>query len=75
MLVQGITDEQLETVVSKRAQAPVVVLRGTHAGRHARLLEKQRDSALLELTESRDVAEVSLDDVADYVGLLEGEDY
>ena len=49
--------------------------RGRHAGRHARLLDKRRDSALLELTESRDVAEVALDGVADFTGLLEGEDF
>ena len=66
---------ELETVVSKRAQSPVIVLRGRHIGRHARLLEKRRESALLELTESHDVAEVALDDVADFSGLLEGEDF
>jgi ribosomal protein S4E len=75
VLVQGILDTQLETVVSKKAGSPVVVLRGAHTGRTGRLLEKRRDGALLELTESRDVAEVSLDDVADFEGHLEGEDF
>jgi hypothetical protein len=51
-----------------------MVVRGKHAGRHARLVSKQQDSALVEFTESGDIAEVSLDDIADYDGVLEGED-
>jgi hypothetical protein len=73
--MQGIREEELETVVSKTVQTPLIVLRGRHAGRHGRLLEKHRGKVLLELTESRDVAEVALDDVADFTGLLEGEDF
>lgn len=52
-----------------------MILRGKLAGRHARLLRKERDNAVVELTENRDVATVSLDDVADYSGAMEGEDF
>lgn len=72
---QGLTEDQLETVVSKKPQAALMILRGKLAGRHARLLRKERDNAVVELTESRDVATVSLDDVADYSGAMEGEDF
>lgn len=73
--MQGLTEDQLETVVSKRPETALMILRGKLAGRHARLIRKGRDDADVELTESRDVATVSLDDVADYSGAMEGEDF
>jgi ribosomal protein S4E len=72
--MQGLHEKQLETVVSRNPRSPLMVVRGKHAGRHARLVSKQQDSALVEFTESGDIAEVSLDDIADYDGVLEGED-
>jgi hypothetical protein len=72
--MQGLHEGQLETVVSKNPRSPLMVVRGKHVGRHARLVNKGQDDALIELTESHDIVKVSLDDVVDYDGVLEGED-
>ena len=65
---------QLETVVPKSSGTAVILLHGTHRGRHARLLEKRGNCVAVQLTESLDVMKAHLDEVAEYVGILEGED-
>lgn len=75
MSTQGFRDTQLETVVSKVAGTPLVVLRGRHAGATGRLLAKAAGAATVELTEDRTAVELQLDDVADFTGLLHGEDF
>lgn len=60
--------KQIETVVSKDASVPKLLLRGQHTGRFATLLRKEKDSAIVQLVESKEVVTTSLDDVADFVG-------
>jgi ribosomal protein S4E len=61
-------EEDLETVVSKTAGAPVMVVRGIHSGEHGRLVEKTKREAVVQLIDSGEAVQLSLDDLADYTG-------
>ena len=65
----------LETVVSKAVGTPLMVLRGRRAGATARLVTKAAGFATVEMTDDREMVELELDDIADYTGLLHGEDF
>lgn len=72
---EGLRASQLETVVPKKPGCPLIILRGSRRGRHARLLDKRFEAAAVQLTDDMEVVNVSLDDIAEYVGDLEGEDF
>jgi hypothetical protein len=73
--VQGLLHSQLESVVPKTPGTALVVLRGEHKERHARLLEKRSTAAAIKLTDNMNIVTEVLDNLAEYVGALEGEDY
>jgi hypothetical protein len=64
--MQGVREADLETVVSKKAGTALMIVRGKLCGEHARLLEKGKREATVQLAESREVLQMDLDDVADY---------
>jgi hypothetical protein len=66
--VQGVKPRHLETVVSKAETVPKLILAGPHAGEFGTLIRKEREDAILQLIESKEVVSVSLNDVADYLG-------
>jgi hypothetical protein len=68
MAVQDVYEEDLETVVSKTAGTPVMIVRGSHRGEKARLLGKMKQEAVVQLIDSGEAVQMSLDDVADYTG-------
>lgn len=66
--MQDVYEEDLETVVSKSAGAALMIVRGCHSGEHARLLEKTKKGAAVQLVDSGEAVQLSLDDIADYLG-------
>lgn len=66
--MQDVHEEDLETVVSRKAGTRIMVVVGKHAGEHGKILEKNKTSVMVQLAESRDVVELGLDSVADYQG-------
>lgn len=75
LLVQGVREEDLETVVSKKAGTRVIVVMGEHAGEHGKVFEKHKQSVMVQLSESREVVELDLDSVADYHGSEHDDDW
>jgi hypothetical protein len=73
--VQGLLQSQLETVVPKAKGTALIVLHGEHKARHARLLEKRSTAAAIQLTDNMDIITEVLDNLAEFVGDMEGEDY
>lgn len=73
--VQGLLQSQLESVVPKAKGTALIVLRGEHKARHARLLEKRSTAAAIQLTDNMDIITEVLDNLAEFVGDMEGEDY
>lgn len=69
--------EQLETVVPKEAGAAVMVVAGQHKGRRGRLLQVSLASgaAALQLVGDMEVVRLQLDDVAQFMGQLEEEEF
>lgn len=75
--VVSVHQDQLETVVPKEPGAAVMVLAGKHKGRKGRLLQASVSggAAALQLLGDMEVVRLSLDDVAQFMGHLEEEDY
>jgi G patch domain/KOW motif-containing protein len=67
---------QLETVVPKEAGASVLVVAGKHRGRRGRVLQSSTSKGAVAVQLSGDmvVVQMVLDDVAQYMGSLDGED-
>eukprot|EP00850_Spirogloea_muscicola_P018766 SM000175S03313 [mRNA] locus=s175:271217:271570:+ [translate_table: standard] len=68
-LVQGVRQEDLETVLPKRG-GRVVVVGGDHCGAKGTLLEKDtaKGVAVVRLGESFEIVRIHMDLVADYLG-------
>lgn len=75
--VVSVHQEQLETVVPKDAGAAVMVVAGQHKGRKGRLLQVSVSSgaAALQLVGDMEVVRLQLDDVAQFMGQLEEEEF
>lgn len=74
-IVQGVREKDLETVVSKKEGTRIIVVLGKHAGEHGKVLEKSKQSVMVQLSESRDVVELDLDSVADCQGSEHDDDW
>eukprot|EP00892_Ulva_mutabilis_P000837 jgi/Ulvmu1/10754/UM068_0044.1 len=74
-IIEGVREEDLETVVSKKAGTRVMVVTGEHAGEHGKVLEKSKEAVMVQLAESREVVELHLDSVADYQGSSYDDDW
>lgn len=73
-VVQGLRQEQLETVVPKSEGAAVVVLRGPARGQIASLLQKNSKTGLAAVRVTGgamddEILKVSLDDIAEHVAV------
>ncbi|KAL6771596.1 hypothetical protein ACKKBG_A27020 [Auxenochlorella protothecoides x Auxenochlorella symbiontica] len=68
--VQGLHQDQLETVVPGVEGTPVLLLAGRLRGRHGRLLRRNTEAgaAAVQLTADGSLVKVSLDEVAEYAG-------
>lgn len=73
--MQGVRQQDLETVVSKKKGTRIIVVLGEHAGEHGKVLEKSKQSVMVQLSESREVLEFDLDFVADYHGSEHDDDW
>ena len=74
--VQGVAQEQLETLVPKSEGVRVLVLAGEHRGQRARLLQRNADTgmAAVQLTRDFTVVRLPLDDISEYVGPMQEEE-
>ena len=71
--VQGVEQEQLETLVPKGEGVRVLVLAGEHRWQKARLLQRNAETgmAAVQLTGDFAVLKLPLDDISEYVGPLQ----
>lgn len=75
-LLQDLRQSQLETVVPGTEGTPVLVLRGRHLRRRGRLLQRNTRTGLaaVQLGGDPDIHKFDLDDIAEFVGPMDGWD-
>lgn len=68
-IVQGIEQEMLETALPRRG-GPVLVLFGKHKGAYGSLVEKdtERETGVVQDADTRELLQVQLEQIAEYVG-------
>ena len=66
-----VRQSQLETVVPSTSGAPILVVEGEHRGRHGHVLQRNVDAgvAAVHLDEDEVIRKISLDDIAEWVGI------
>ena len=69
-LLEGLRQEDLETLVPCENGATIMVVRGSHANCRGKMIERQLDKqrVVVHLSGEADVSTFDLDDVCEYVG-------
>ena len=75
--VQGVSEGQLETLVPKGEGTRVMVLRGSLKWQKGKLLQRNADTgiAAVQLTADFSIVKLPLDDISEYVGPIEEDEY
>lgn len=68
-LIQGVSEDLLETAVPQRG-GPVLVLSGKHKGVYGKLMERDsaRETAVVQDADTHTLLKVHLDEIAEYIG-------
>ncbi|RDD45930.1 G patch domain and KOW motifs-containing protein [Trichoplax sp. H2] len=76
-LLENITEDMLETIVPKGNPAYVIVVKGKHAGMVGKIVSRDKSNykAVAYLLSNQKAAEFDYDDICEYTGDIDHEDY
>eukprot|EP00045_Choanoeca_perplexa_P017268 m.247846 g.247846 ORF g.247846 m.247846 type:complete len:485 (+) comp17494_c0_seq2:77-1531(+) len=76
-MLEDLREKDLETIIPKKENAAVMVVRGQHAGSRGRMIEKRKskEQVVVQLNGEPSVTVLSFDDVSEFVGQSRSEDW